>query len=1136
MEADDGNYQRYDSPTELGRMRQQQGEGRGVGLGSGVAEGGGVRVGAGGAGGGGGGTAAAGASTDLHRACASPGSSLSKLRATLLALGRRAASARDEEGNLPLHLLGRNELLIHLFLNQARYDVAGAATDGGYGAYGGYGDYGSWNEAGEDWMSVGQGSAGRGAAGPGSAGVTSGGGGGGPGNVVGGSGASRAPRTELDPFVVELVRANPRAMVTPDARGRVPLTDAIYDWIEYSTRDSPGAEVLEEEGAPGGYGGSARGGGGAGGGIVGGGGPGGAAAGGGGGDRPATSNLGMGSARGGSERPYSNLGSHRGSERVEGMSELMGPSANRIGQEGESSVRTGKRSVLENVSLPSAFRSAYSSARRADADNAGQSRAAYRQSTGELGDDPAERQRNQFRNTWSAAAEPRPDGPSDEGDPPGGDGAGGASRRGGSRAGGSRGAGGGGGAPPEAPSLGRSDLVSEPPEANAMDDVFPLNLAMPPVVEWSLRMISVLLDGIEGRDGPLGADEGEAFSAWREGKNGGSGGDYDVTSGDSAWIGKSLVSSIASIPSLMKTLLLLNDADPAKSRVFHLSIVRRAISSKYTVGNWLVYMLEAIDPIVARRGVDYLEILSEDEDENALIPSTRRVRYAGTQLSPAARASLYYKVSRLDHFLPAILALEETAEVDRAAKTKLLRHILDKELGSRGTLTMAFFDLSFLLMLLVTFQITAYHVVEGGVQDAKYFATYFLSMFGVLYAILRKFGQMSSMIKISRQAFAENNFRWVDGVDWLAILLATGGIIWMEVAISGGYANVPVTNNMRSYLAAAICSVWLKLVSWLSVINWQVINLVRLFYQVVKGIRWILFFLLIAILASSQMFYVMLSGQNCDSGYCEMKNAYLQVWSILLGQFDVADYQTAFSVIAFVAFTFVTFIVFGFSLISTSIDVYNKAVTFRSENSAYGNRSRLVYIAELRAFRRLFDQRWTAMQYCAALLFLTSTVVLFLFAAVQIRDSLGEYYSGGILGGAVALLLVFLFVSITAFVSHMTYYSYVEDSGAKSGGNGICRCLASNSVMNFFARPVEQLMRFIVDIDNIHLDGTPSTSKYTDSWQGSATHVRCHVKRMLMQSEAHMSSKLRNELFLMEMRHKKAGDRSRSDVLTEIRA
>jgi spore maturation protein SpmB len=184
----------------------------------------------------------------------------------------------------------------------------------------------------------------------------------------------------------------------------------------------------------------------------------------------------------------------------------------------------------------------------------------------------------------------------------------------------------------------------------------------------------------------------------------------------------------------------------------------------------------------------------------------------------------------LDYFLPAILALEDTTEVDRAAKTKLLRHILDKELGSRATLTMAFFDLFFLLMLLISFQIMVYNVVEGGGYTAKFVVATYLSMTGVIYSILRKFGQMSSMIKISKQAFVENNFRWEDAVDWIAILLSIGGIVWMEMQTTLGF--VELTDFMRSYLAAAICALWFKLVSWLSVINWQVVNLVQVLQQV----------------------------------------------------------------------------------------------------------------------------------------------------------------------------------------------------------------------------------------------------------------------------------------------------------------
>jgi hypothetical protein len=147
-------------------------------------------------------------------------------------------------------------------------------------------------------------------------------------------------------------------------------------------------------------------------------------------------------------------------------------------------------------------------------------------------------------------------------------------------------------------------------------------------------------------------------------------------------------------------------------------------------------------------------------------------------------------------------------------------------------------------------------VVEGGGYSLKYTVTSYLSMTGIIYAILRKFGQMSSMIKISKQAFVENNFRWEDGVDWLAILLATGGIIWMELQVTLPW--VELTDYMRSYLAASICALWFKLVSWLSVINWQAINLVHVLYQVSRCV----FFCAIPLISHTHIIFPCLDFQR----------------------------------------------------------------------------------------------------------------------------------------------------------------------------------------------------------------------------------------------------------------------------------
>ncbi len=254
----------------------------------------------------------AGTTTDLHKACSSPSSSLSKLRATLLALGKSSASQPDEEGRLALHLLGRNELLIHLFLNQARYDVTGASDGIGYGT--------GWDY---DDASIGQHSA-RGAA---AAAAAAGAVGSHQPGMLGGSGATRSPRTELDSFVVELVRAYPRAVICTDGvTGRIPMVDAIYDWIEYSSRDVSGmmaAEAMDEEENNANHNRGV--------------------------DRYESSNLGMGSARDGHQPNFSD-------RRVEGMSQLMGQDEDEriklAGGKEERSGLTGKRSVLTKYLYP----------------------------------------------------------------------------------------------------------------------------------------------------------------------------------------------------------------------------------------------------------------------------------------------------------------------------------------------------------------------------------------------------------------------------------------------------------------------------------------------------------------------------------------------------------------------------------------------------------------------------------------------------------------------------------------------------------------------------------------------------------------------------------------------------------------
>ena len=148
-----------------------------------------------------------------------------------------------------------------------------------------------------------------------------------------------------------------------------------------------------------------------------------------------------------------------------------------------------------------------------------------------------------------------------------------------------------------------------------------------------------------------------------------------------------------------------------------------------------------------------------------------------------------------------------------------------------------------------------------------------------------------------------------------------------------------------------------------------------------NDLRWLLFAFVAFILAFSQMFFIVLSKPDlCDddeSGFCNQKNVYLEMYSVAMGRFDTTDFATIFLVILSVIFTCTIAIILFHTLTAITVDSYSKTMSYHSENATCGNRARLVYVADARAFRRIMEGDWSFMQYCAAALFTASAAVIF---------------------------------------------------------------------------------------------------------------------------------------------------------------
>lgn len=661
--------------------------------------------------------------SDLHAICAKVNASSEKLRAKLLvAQGTPDVRTVDEYGRLPLHLLGSNEFLISYFLKQAK-----------------------------------------------------------PANCAKFNGL---PPTELDEFVLDLVKSFPRGCIMADNEGQVPFTNTLRDWVTLASKG-----ILPVSGNV---------------------------------DNEDTLNDIMAAERG-------NAGPIRSSnQRVEGMERVVeDASASRQSQQRRNDDETlGSRSVwtnLTNLTLPSAFKSVYSSGM--ENDHGFTTRALYRTHTsmssleGDTDDERISKRRtaNRIENN------------NQDQDPNGMV------------------------TPASRPTMffthdDRSlGSFSSAPDGASFDDVFPEEIPVPAVVEWNLKMLSAIVEHFESgaeevsdeeeHDTVLGTWQAQQRSRERQATPGADTHVFNGSQNSSEWIAKTLVSAVSSIPSLMKTLLLLEDTDPAKQRLFNLTIVKRMIYNPHTIGNWLVYMLEAIDGDVADRGVQFLEMLSSNPETKDYYGGTTVKGFPNKGVpTEEQRLRLYKKVSRLDYLLPAVLALEDTSMVDRVAKTHLMRHIQDRELVHRPTLLMAFFDLFFHIVTLVAFTLATNYFLEGGEYGNRYLAYLFTTIVCIIFRIAWKLAQMASMIKISRCAFVSNNFRAGDLlIDWLTVGMVIGGLVWMEVSIDdkGESDGNPVDSQyIRGYLAVTVGMLYASLLRWFYIINWNVTSFIDMLRQV----------------------------------------------------------------------------------------------------------------------------------------------------------------------------------------------------------------------------------------------------------------------------------------------------------------
>lgn len=307
-------------------------------------------------------------------------------------------------------------------------------------------------------------------------------------------------------------------------------------------------------------------------------------------------------------------------------------------------------------------------------------------------------------------------------------------------------------------------------------------------------------------------------------------------------ISAEIVQSIASIPDLVKTVLLIAN-ETHRNFILSTTIMRRVLASKYSVGGWLTAMLQSSSKRITDRAIEYLNIVSTPDlfasrqGEQSRRGSWRRSKSSHSITAPPAgqinlnkheQDELYNEVSRIQDFVPSLLALGEK-DVEEVSTTRLVSKVLDQLICRPFAATVILCDAIFLAILLTGFRLGVTRLLLG--WSAESVANFlYMSNCGIFYFIIRELGKIVSLLMLTRRTLIYFWSFW-NLTDLMSTLLALASVISVRSHLSSRDSN-EVPHQLRNLLAVTTGFIWLRVLSFLKGINMQLATFVLAILQV----------------------------------------------------------------------------------------------------------------------------------------------------------------------------------------------------------------------------------------------------------------------------------------------------------------
>mmetsp|Transcript_16673 Transcript_16673/g.22335 ORF Transcript_16673/g.22335 Transcript_16673/m.22335 type:complete len:831 (+) Transcript_16673:1-2493(+) len=388
--------------------------------------------------------------------------------------------------------------------------------------------------------------------------------------------------------------------------------------------------------------------------------------------------------------------------------------------------------------------------------------------------------------------------------------------------------------------------------------------------------------------------------------------------------------------------------------------------------SWLVEMLETTYKPIKQSAVDYLEMLSNLTVVDYILDEHADPTPVDIDLFEKSREEIFSEVERLKYLVPAMISLEDS-EKERVAVTLIIQRVLDNAIVQPFGITILFCDLIFHIFILfgwrsVTFRLINVAVTEDKEQEPRRGQLLLESLFYIstLYFFWRLIGEVFSTLITSWQVFRVNFLTPWTIVDVASIIMS---VICFGLLMSPTNGNNQLgiySEEWFSFFAVLTGLLWIKLLSFLKVMNPALATFVLAIGQVLNDVALMLVILAVVTFAFGDMFYTIIKRDFTicppdedpnDSGnpYCQHGLSYLDMFTQILGQFGYGSFLGhPLLVTLFILMTIFGAVIFLNILIAVVSDSYGKSC----DNAArlFG-RARILAVAKINALEGIMQPK-----------------------------------------------------------------------------------------------------------------------------------------------------------------------------------